>query len=159
MRINFLKIIFVVIFYQLNYSQVVELSAVSHSILSGVSIGYQMLDRESYQDGNNVYREHQKKWRLFMPFKTLTAVNIGFAMMLENKSDWKGLLTDAFVVSVIWLNVRPMVYNLVREQSIFTIPNLEYTYFSKIEKFLNPSVNFAILVIVLSFKYFVLPLL
>lgn len=141
--------------------QAVEISAVSHSIISGLTIHYQMQDRNAYAKGDPIYREYQKKWRLLLPLEYLSAVNVGFAIAIENKNKitWLRIVTDAAVAGMIRVNVRQWTYQIAGGRNMFNQPNSTNTYFSRIEKFADAFVKVLALGIVLSFKYFLLPLI
>jgi hypothetical protein len=129
------KIIFFFLLTTLVYSQQVEISAVAHSIVSGLTISNQMKDRSAYGSGDPIYREYQKKWRALLPLELTTGLLTGVAIAYNNNS-WLGIATD-----------------------IINQPNTDHTHFRGIEKWMDAYVKIGILVFALGFKYFILPLL
>jgi len=160
MRINFLKIIlFFFVFNSLSFSQLVEINAVVYSIVSGVQMSYMIKDRQAYREGDP-YQEYQKKWRLLLPVEVLSLVNVGFSMAVENHNkNFSYVVTDLFLIgSIRWL-IRDGFYQLMYKENFFKLPNTENTFFSKIEKLGSPFFKIFLVVSVLAFKYFLLPLI
>jgi hypothetical protein len=158
MRINLLILFFFLSIIPLK-SQTVELSAVGYSIISGITIGYQMADRTAYAKGDPIYIKHQKIWRATLPLEMFAAMSTGFFIALDNKNDWLGISVDVLEVFAIRENIRPIVYNITRNQYVFKQPNTKFTYFSGVETFSTVFIRFAFLSVVVSFKYLILPLI
>jgi len=156
-----MKLVFIIIlFNSLLFSQLVEINAVVYSIVSGVSMSYQMKDRQAFKNGDPVYKEHQKKWRLLLPVEGLTLLNVGFSIALEDRKEKiENIITDVFVVgSIRWL-VRDGIYQLMHDENFFKLPNTENTFFPNIEKLGSPFFKIFLVASVLAFKFLLLPLL
>ena len=120
------------------YPQAVELSSVVHSVVSGYTINYQMLDRQLSGKGDLAYREAQKKWRLSIHLEYLTAVGVGVSIALENNGrQWYRYGYDVIEAFAIREALRPIFYNLFGGRAWNKQPNTDWTYFSVWEKSWN----------------------
>ena len=140
--------------------QAVEITAVVHSVISGLTISNQMKDRMAFKNGDPAYKDFQKKWRLLLPLEYLSAAGVGVAIQLESsKKPWYYYLVDLAEAGLIRVNVRQWVYQLDGNRHWLNQPNTDHTYFRGIEKFTGAIIKIVALGLVISFKYLILPLI
>ena len=117
---SYLKIFLLILFINIPIkSQAVEFSAVGYSVLSGLTMYNQMMDRENYQNGNPVYKTYSENWHTLQTLETLSLINYGIQIEAVNNSDWlKNSVDVLFLGSVRWI-VRDGVYQLLQGNNFF----------------------------------------
>ncbi|MCH8035302.1 MAG: hypothetical protein IH950_16305 [Bacteroidetes bacterium] len=155
MRTNLLILFFCSLFGFSAYSQAFEISAVAHSIVSGLKTYNQIKDRENYKNGNPAYFDYSKRWHALQTLEITSVVLVGIQIGLIHQDYIPGIITDVFLLGAIRWLVVDGVYNIKQGFSFFN--QSEHTT-SHLEPFGSPFVKISFLVGVLIFKYFILPL-
>ena len=147
------KWMIIILFSVSMYPQSVEITSLAHSIVSGYTINYQMLDRQLARSGGD-YAEPQKKWRASLHLEYATAVGIGLSIALENSDkQWYCYAYDGVLAFTIREAVRPIFYNLFGNRAWDKQPNTDMTYFPTWEKFWNTYTRLLVPVVLIIIKY------
>jgi hypothetical protein len=136
-----------------SYSQTVEISSTAYSILSGFTLYYQIQDRNAFKYSGPLERQYSETWHTLQTLEALSLINVGYQIG-DNNKNFAGVTTDVFLTGAIRWIVRDGTYQLLLGNSFFNLSNETTAQF---EKFGTPVVKISFLVVILIFKYFILP--
>ena len=105
-----MKWILTILFCGLLNAQVVEITSVAHSVVSGYSAYYQMQDRELYRQGDAEHIRYNQLWHHTQGIELGLSIALG-GMIALNNDNLLDAGKDLLLFSAIRWVVRDGVYN------------------------------------------------
>ena len=101
-------------------AQIFEALIITHSIVSGYSCYYQMLDRHYYKTGQTELKEeYNSKWHTTGGIELGLTLSLGVTSALKNKDDFWSYGKDLLLFSAVRWMIRDGVYNSLNGNSWF----------------------------------------